>query len=119
MKVLLRGVHLTLTGPMREYLQEHLVRHIERYADDEAAEVDIALVDINGPKGGVDKECRVTVRMPNFAPVHVTETAETLFHAIDAARDRMERSLRRAVEKRRDVHTDGLPDDVAANVPNY
>ncbi|MBZ4395098.1 ribosome-associated translation inhibitor RaiA [Myxococcus sp. MISCRS1] len=119
MKVLMRGVHLTLTDSLRDYLQEHLVSHIERYADDEAAEIDISLVDINGPKGGVDKECRATVRMPNFAAIHVTETAETLFQAIDAARDRLERSVRKAVERRREVRTDGLPDDVAANVPTY
>ncbi|MCE9667927.1 ribosome-associated translation inhibitor RaiA [Myxococcus stipitatus] len=119
MKVLMRGVHLTLTDSLRDYAREHLVRHVERYADDEASEVDISLVDINGPKGGVDKECRVTVRMPNFASIHVTETAETLLQAIDAARDRLERSLKRAVDKRRDVHTDGLPEDVAANAPTY
>ncbi|NVJ21087.1 MULTISPECIES: ribosome hibernation-promoting factor, HPF/YfiA family [Myxococcus] len=119
MKVLMRGVHLTLTESMRDYLQEHLVDHIARIADDEAAEIDISLVDINGPKGGVDKECRVTVHMPSFASVHVTERAETLFPAIDAARDRLERTLRKTVDKRRDVHTNGLPDDVAADVPNY
>jgi ribosome-associated translation inhibitor RaiA len=77
-------------------------------------------VDINGPnKGGVDKECRVTVRMPGLPSVHVTETAETLFQAIDAARDRLERTVQRTVDKRRDVTTNGLPQDLAADVPTY
>ena len=112
MKVLMRGVHVSLTDNLKSYVDAHLVSHIERYADDEASEVDIALVDTNGPKGGVDKECRVTVRMPGLEAIHVTEAAETLFQAIDGARDRLENTIKRAVDKRRQVPSMGLPDDV-------
>jgi putative sigma-54 modulation protein len=119
MKVLLRGVHLSLSDGLKAYVQEHLVDHIERLADDEAAEIDISLVDINGPKGGVDKECRVTVRLPGLSAIHVTETNETLHQAIDSARDRMENTLKRVLEKRRDAATQGLPEDVASDVPTY
>lgn len=119
MKVLLRGVHLDLTDALRAYVDEHLVSHIERFADDEAAEIDISLVDINGPKGGVDKECRVTVRLPGLSAVHVTETSDSLFPAIDAARDRLENALKRSRDRRREVQTNGLPQDLAADVPTY
>jgi ribosomal subunit interface protein len=112
MKVLLRGVHLDLTDALRDYVEEHLVSHLGRYIEDEATELDIALVDINGPKGGVDQECRVTVRMPGLAAVHVTETAETLFQAIDGVRDRLENTLKRTLEKRRERGGEGLPMDV-------
>jgi ribosomal subunit interface protein len=103
MKVLLRGVHLDLSDALRAYVDEHLVSHIERFADDEAAEI----------------ECRVTVRLPGLAAVHVTETADSLFPAIDASRDRLEKTLKRTLEKRREAHTAGLPQDTAADVPTY
>jgi ribosomal subunit interface protein len=120
MKVLMRGVHLSLTDGLKAYVQEHLVDHIERLCDDqEASEIDISLVDINGPKGGVDKECRVTVRLPGLSAMHVTETAETLHQAIDAARDRMETALKRTLERRRDAATEGLPQDLASNASTY
>ena len=120
MKVLMRGVHLSLTDGMKAYVQEHLVAHIERLCDDdEASEIDISLVDINGPKGGVDKECRVTVRLPGLSAIHVTQTSETLHQAVDAARDRMETTLKRTLERRRDISTQGLPQDVASNNPTY
>jgi ribosomal subunit interface protein len=119
MKVLLRGVHLDLTAGLRAYVEEHLVSHIERYADDEASEIDISLVDTNGPKGGVDKECRVTVRMPGLSSVHVTEAADSLFAAIDAVRDRLENAIKRTLDRRREVQTNGLPQDLAADVPTY
>ncbi len=83
-----------------------------KFIDDEATELEIAMVDINGPKGGVDQECRVTVRMPGFAGMHVTETAETMFHAIDAARDTLEKMITRTLEKRREQGSQGLPQDV-------
>ncbi len=119
MKVLMRGVHLSLTDGLKAYVREHLVDHIERLCDDEAAELDVSLLDINGPKGGVDKECRVTVRMPGLAAIHITERSETLHQAIDATRDRLEKTLKRTLEKRREVETQGLPQDVASNVPTY
>jgi putative sigma-54 modulation protein len=112
MKVLIRGVHLSLSDSLRDYVRGHLVERIARYIDDEATEVDIALVDINGPRGGVDQECRVTVRMPGFAAMHVTETAETMHQAVDAARDRLEKTIKRTVEKRREASSQGLPRDV-------
>ncbi|HYO56649.1 ribosome hibernation-promoting factor, HPF/YfiA family [Archangium sp.] len=112
MKVLMRGVHLELTDSLRDYANQHLVDPIAKYIDDEATEVEIALVDINGPKGGVDQECRVTVRMPGFAATHITATAETMFQAIDSARDRLENTIKRTVEKRREASSQGLPQDV-------
>ncbi|GMU09091.1 ribosome hibernation-promoting factor, HPF/YfiA family [Corallococcus caeni] len=120
MKVLLRGVHLGLNDNLKQYVDTHLVAHIERFAEDEASEIDIALVDINGPKGGVDKECRVTVRMPGLEAVHVTETSETLFQAIDATRDRLEKAIKRAVERRRQgTGNSGMPFDLNADATNY
>jgi len=119
MKVLLRGVHLSLSEGLKAYVQEHLVEPIERLYDDEASEIDISLVDNNGPKGGVDKDCRVTVRLPGLSAIHVTETAETLHQAIDAARDRLGNTVKRTLEKRRDLANQGLPGDVNSNVPTY
>ena len=36
MKVLMRGIHLSLTDSLRDYVTRHLVDHIARYIDDEA-----------------------------------------------------------------------------------
>lgn len=119
MKVLLRGVHLNLSDSLKAYVEEHLVAHIEKLADGEAAEIDISLMDNNGPKGGIDKECRATVRLPGLSAIHVTETSETVHQAIDATRDRLEKAVKRTLERRRDVSNQGLPQDVASNVPTY
>ncbi len=103
MKVLLKGVHLQLTPNVKAYVDEHLVARIERFFDDEAAELDIVLADTNGPKGGVDKECRVTLFMPGSAATHVTEASSNLLEAIDLCRDRLERACKRELERKRTV----------------
>lgn len=101
MKVNLRGVHVTLRPRLRAYVQTHLVRPIRTFFDDPAAEIEIQLVDVNGPKGGVDKECRVTLHLPGSAALHVAEATDHLFKSVDLARDRLENALKRELEKRR------------------
>jgi ribosomal subunit interface protein len=101
MKVIVRGVHIDLTRGLKRYVFEHLVRPIERFYDSEAAEVDVHLCDTNGPKGGLDKECRVTVFMPRLPAIHITEASEDLYKCIDLARDRLERIAKKHLGKRR------------------
>jgi putative sigma-54 modulation protein len=113
MKVNVRGVHLTLTDALKRHVDKHLIEPLERFFDSEAAEIEIHLRDINGPKGGKDKECSVTVRMPRGASIHVSEVSEDIYKSVDLARDRVERSTKRAVErsqdKRYETHPTELP----------
>src|ERR687887_347769 len=96
MKVNLRGVHLTLTEALKQHAHRHLVAPIQRVYDSEAAELDIHLRDANGPKRGRDKECSVTLRLPNgHHSIHVTEASEDIYKSIDLARDRVVNSAKR------------------------
>ena len=101
MKVIIRGVHLTLYDELKAYVEKRLARIIERFADDEAAELEVMLKDTNGPKGGVDKECSVTLRMPGSAAIHITETTEDIFQSIDLAEDRLVKAARREIDRKR------------------
>lgn len=101
MKVLVSGVHLELTDRLKAYVEEHLATAITHFYDDEAAELDVHLVDNNGPKGGQDRECRVTAFLPGMATLHINETTDDIYKSIDFARDRLERIVKREVEKRR------------------
>lgn len=107
MKVLIRGVHLQVSDRTKNYVEEHLASHMARFFDDPAAELEVHLVDGNGPKRGLDKECRVTVRIPGLPSIHVEEASETLFQAIDAVRDRLEVAAKRSIQRRRDLASAG------------
>lgn len=112
MKVNVRGVHLSLSDSIKDHVQRHLVDPISRFFDSEAAEMEIHLRDTNGPKGGVDKECSVTVRVPHAQSIHVTETADDIYKAIDLCRDRVEKSAKRTVERSQDKRRDETPVDL-------
>jgi len=112
MKVNVRGVHLTLSDAIKRHVDKHLVEPLERFYDSEAAELEIHLRDINGPKGGKDKECSVTLRVPHGASLHVTEVSEDIYKSIDLARDRLEKSAKRLVERSQDKRYDVRPTDL-------
>ncbi len=101
MKVIVRGVHLRVSRRLRQFVEEHLVLPLERFYDDEAAELIVELADMNGPKGGDDKECRAILRLPGLRTLVVTERSADVYTSVSFARDRLERQAKRELGKRR------------------
>lgn len=55
--------------------------------------VSIALTDLNGPRGGVDQECRVTIVMPGCGPLSTSAVHENPVGAVTRAADRARRMV--------------------------
>ncbi len=101
MKVIVKGVHLKVSPRLREFVEAHLAEPIGTFYDSEAAELQVHLVDINGPKGGEDKECRVTVFMPGFSPIHVVEATDNIYKSVALVRERVERLAKKELGRLR------------------
>ncbi len=101
MKLIVKGIHLKLTKRLRAFVEEHLALPLEHFCDDAAAKLEVHLADTNGPKGGVDKECRATVRLPRSKALHVSEASDDIYKSIAFARDRLERMAKREIQKMR------------------
>ncbi|HZH04359.1 MAG TPA: HPF/RaiA family ribosome-associated protein [Myxococcaceae bacterium] len=101
MRAEIRGVHLSLTEDIKEFVEKHLIAPFEHFYQDEAAEMVVTLRDSNGPKGGLDKECRVTVHLPHINTIQITEASEDIYKSVCFARDRLERVAKRQLEKHR------------------
>jgi hypothetical protein len=56
----------------------------------------VLLADVNGPRGGVDKQCRVELKTANAGTVVVTAMARDWHAALDSALSRSARALVRA-----------------------
>jgi hypothetical protein len=67
--------------------------------------VAVYLVDLNGPKGGVDKRCRLVARLLRSRVVTVEDRDGELTALIDRAADRLGRCVRRELERRHAVRT--------------
>jgi len=101
MKVIIQGRQLRLTRGLKIYAQEHVVRPINRFYDNEAAELRVELGDANGRKGGLDKECHLTLHMPGARTLQIEEATPDPYASMDAASDRLVRAAKEALQRRR------------------
>jgi ribosome-associated translation inhibitor RaiA len=61
----------------------------------------VRIDDVNGPRGGVDKSCRIKVVLSGLPSVVVEEQHESLHAAFDRALDRVQRTVRETLRRRR------------------
>lgn len=67
--------------------------------------VEVHLRDLNGPKSGVDKRCVMEARLAGQQPIAVEHDSENLYEAINMASEKLERAVRRRVEREREKKT--------------
>jgi ribosome hibernation promoting factor len=63
----------------------------------------VHLEDVNGPRGGEDKVCRIEVRLRPTGSVLVEESGSVVLAAVAGAAERVGRAVSRALERRRDM----------------
>lgn len=67
---------------------------------DNVMSIDISVQDVNGPRGGVDKECRVMVKLKRLNDFVVAVKDDSLSKAISHAISRAARSIARQLDRR-------------------
>ena len=89
-----------LDGAEREAIARRIAFALSRF-DDLIERVHVVGADENGPKGGVDKTCRLTVTLKSGETVCVSDRAPKLIAAVSNAAERMGRAVARGLERRR------------------
>jgi len=82
-------------------LSEALSRHIHNEVNNRLGRrfeswltrVEVFMRDINGPKGGIDKHCRLEARPRGTDPVHVENQDVDAYACIKAAAEKLEKAL--------------------------
>ena len=87
---------LELTDDLADFCRVKIVEPIRRVYDREGPTLEIELSDLYGPKGGVDKRCRITYTMPHTRTITVVEVADDIYKAVDGASFRFRRLVARA-----------------------
>jgi hypothetical protein len=80
---------------------EQRVRFALRRLGTEVQRARISLRDINGPRGGVDKQCRLTLKTDAYGTLVVTAQAQSSGHALDRALQRATQALVRVWQRKR------------------
>jgi ribosome-associated translation inhibitor RaiA len=93
-----RGVRVT--EELRSYIRERLWLALGRFAR-HIGSIRIYLRDVNGPRGGRDKKCRIVVELPPRGRVVVTTEDTDISAAIVSAAARARFAVKRHIKRRR------------------
>ncbi|MGK0273403.1 MAG: putative sigma-54 modulation protein [Cocleimonas sp.] len=105
METVIQSQDFTLTEALKSFIKEH-ARKSMNSCSNHIKKINIHLKDINGPKGGEDKECCVEVQLANHAPIVVVKRSSDAYQSIRNALSRASRITLRKVGKRRTMKSD-------------
>jgi ribosomal subunit interface protein len=98
MELDIRGLHVPLVDPVAAHARHRLDLSLSRFSP-RIRHVDVRLDDVNGPRGGIDKTCHVTIELVHGGVVRTHAKAETLGAAVDLAAHRAARRLARRFDR--------------------
>ena len=84
---------------LRNYAERRL-RFSVRRLNPRIKRLRVSVEDVNGPRGGVDKRCRIVAEISPSGNLVIEETDTRAHEAVDRAADRLRRSVRRELKRR-------------------
>lgn len=101
MKLLVRILGVPGSEALREHAARRVALALGRYAP-ELTLVVVRVGDLNGPRGGADKRCHVTVSGRRIGHLEVENVGGDPYAAVSAGIDRVARATARRLERARE-----------------
>jgi putative sigma-54 modulation protein len=101
MELRVRGQHMKVDSSLRETVDLRLRFALSRFGE-RIRSAEVQLADINGPRGGVDKRCRIAVRIVPTGKVVVEDQDADAHAAVAKASERVARAVKRRLKRRRE-----------------
>jgi ribosome hibernation promoting factor len=130
MKLIVQGKQMRITQGLRRFAEQHVVRPLRRFYDNEAAELRIEVGRDNGNRGE-SNECHLTFRMPGSRTIQIEESTPDVYACLELAADRLVRVAKKEVGKKRwpkgrhkhhplatSVAEGGIPGGLVEDLPN-
>lgn len=106
MLIAIRETGIGLSSDGRAYAIDRVERALAT-ARTHIRKVMIYLTDLNGPRGGADKLCRLAVTLDTGRPVVVVTNGETVTGAVDGAADKAGEVVHDEIHRRSDRRRTG------------
>ncbi len=101
MSILTFSKDFSLTDALQTYIRERI--HFQFASRlDQIQRITVRLGDVNGPRGGVDKYCKVSVSLPGVKDIVIKDIQSDLYVAIYRAMDRASRTVNRRLSRLHD-----------------
>ncbi|HKT32518.1 MAG TPA: HPF/RaiA family ribosome-associated protein [Gammaproteobacteria bacterium] len=84
----------------RDYIRRKLGRKLGKFGSD-IERISVRIEDVNGPRGGHDKRCRIKIVLRGLPSIVVEQQHAALQAAIDGALSRIGRPVKRRLQRRR------------------
>ena len=108
MQLDIRGVNYELNEELKDHVERRLRFALGRFAH-RVERVSVLLSDVNGPRGGVDKRCRIAVGLVPRGVVMVEGSGDDPFVLVASIAKRAGRSVWRTLERRRRRSQQAVP----------
>jgi ribosomal subunit interface protein len=102
MHIEIYGKNIPVTEQLRCHIQRRLCFALERFAT-RIRRVRVSVDDLNGPRGGIDKHCRVAIMLIPSTTVELEDRNSNIYVAIDRVSDKAGRCVRRWLKRLRSV----------------
>ncbi len=104
MQILVNTDHNVKGGDLLVQYVKNLLNDSLNSFRDEITRIEVHISDENGLKGGDDDlRCTIEARLRGMQPIAVTHNDENIDLAIAGSADRIARSIRKTLEKRREI----------------
>lgn len=101
MKVQVRFQGFPSSTSLADYARRKVHQRLRRFSGRIRA-VDARFSDVNGPRGGRDKRCLITVHVPGRAPLNIEELHQDFYAGINLALGRVAQLVGRKIERARE-----------------
>ena len=98
MKIDIRARDIDLSASLREHIERRLFFALGRFGT-RITVVTVTLEDLNGPRGGVDKQCRMVAAVTSVGHLRVEVRDTDTITAVDCAADRLGRTVAREIDR--------------------
>ena len=98
----IRCLHLDNSEHVDRHARERLTAALGNFQS-RIERVDVLLDDVHGMKHGVERRCSLRVTLTGTSDVLIQHVDPDIYHAIDEAARRVKRTVRRRINRRRDI----------------
>ncbi|MBT0586514.1 HPF/RaiA family ribosome-associated protein [Alteromonas oceanisediminis] len=94
MHIKINSRDFSITPALQQFIEAKIQFALNRYAQ-RIRVLEISLKDINGPRGGIDKQCTIKMKINQFKTLVVEDTSADAYESVVACTQRAKRRMER------------------------
>lgn len=102
MRTIIHSKDIEVDDVLREHIERRTLMSFSRLSE-RIARVEIYLSDLNGPRGGVDKHCKIEVHLTNLPLAVLDDLDSDVIRLVDRALARTTRLVSKRLERAQQV----------------